>query len=161
MLKKKGEVIKSDIKIPIEGKVIPLDLVPDMIFKNKIMGDGFAIIPEDEYLKSPCNGTIKQIVKNKRIVIISTDDGFDILIHLGIDSREVLSSTIDVFVSEGEKVKIGDKILKFSLEELRNKSKSITTPIIFTNLKEDQYIYYDKKNKLIKLKPMKIYICKD
>lgn len=119
-----------------------------------------AIIPTEEFLISPFEGIVKQISSNKHIIIIKSQEGFDVLIHLGIDSLQVDSQSIECYVTEGDCVKAGDRLLKFNLDELKAKSKSIVTPVIFTNLKEDQYIYYKFKSRFEKVRPLKIYICK-
>lgn len=142
------------------GRVIPLDLVPDKVFSNRVMGDGLAIVPESGSVKSPFNGTIKSISKSKHIIAISSEGGIDVLIHIGIDSLRINNEDIESLVNEGDKVNQGQEMLKINLDNIKDNVKSIITPVIFTNLKNDEYIYYGFKSIVSRLKPLKIYICK-
>lgn len=150
IVKKKKEIkeiesgikTKEEIYIPISGKIIRLEEVPDEIFSMKLIGDGFAIDPSENILKSPVKGMIITLSKEMHSVTIRTLEGFDILIHIGIDSLKLKGKGFKAFVQEGDIVKPGDDLIEFSLEVLRNEAKSQVIPVIFKGLSKDKFIYF-------------------
>ena len=129
-LKKNKENI---IVSPQNGDVIPITEVPDQAFADKILGDGVAIIPEDGKVFSPVDGKIVQITDTLHAYGIQTDDGTDILIHIGIDTVELKGEGFKSFVSEGQKVKAGDCIAEADLDLIKEKGYPVHTPVIITN----------------------------
>ena len=112
-----GEMTDGNkIVAPVSGKVIPLEEVADPTFAGKVLGDGFAIVPEDSMIKSPVNGTVELMYETGHAVGLSTDDGKEILIHIGIDTvamngegfhiiaKTGKSDSVIVIVTSGEKV---------------------------------------------------------
>ena len=142
---KKGIDTKIDIAIPITGEILRLEQVPDDIFSMKLIGDGFAIKPNENILKSPVRGIITNISKEKHAITITTKEGYEIFIHIGIDSLKLKGEGFNVLVEDGEIVDQNQELIEFSLQELSTKAKSIITPIIFKNLKENQYLYFKDK----------------
>lgn len=152
--KSKEEKIKSGIKtektikIPLSGDLIYLEEVPDEIFSMKLIGDGFAINPSDNILRSPAKGIVLTLAKEKHSITIRTLEGYDILIHIGIDTLKLRGEGFNAFVEEGDIVDAGDILIEFPLEIIEEKSKSKITPIIFKGLENDKYIYFENNKKV-------------
>jgi PTS system beta-glucosides-specific IIC component len=131
--KPKEKVIFS----PLNGQVIPLSNVKDPVFADGILGKGAAIVPSEGRLVSPVNGTILNVFPTLHAVGIQSDDGLEILIHLGFDTVELEGRYFKSNISEGDKVSVGDLLIEFQIEEIKNAGYDITTPIVVTN--SDQY----------------------
>ncbi|MGE0634509.1 MAG: glucose PTS transporter subunit IIA [Pseudobdellovibrionaceae bacterium] len=118
---------------PIDGKVLNLSEVPDETLAQKILGDGFAIVPSNGEVVSPVEGTIEQVFHTSHAVGIKTKEGTEILIHVGIDTVKMQGEGFKSWVQEGDQVKIGQKLLQFDLALVSQKAKSVITPIVITN----------------------------
>lgn len=125
----------QDFVMPIEGEIISITKVPDQVFSQKMMGDGFAIIPEKGTVVSPVDGKIVNIFPTKHAIGIQSKQGYEILIHVGIDTVNLKGEGFTTLVKEGEIVSKGQEILHFDLEYVKQSAPSTITPIIFTNLK--------------------------
>ncbi|MFC7393398.1 N-acetylglucosamine-specific PTS transporter subunit IIBC [Scopulibacillus cellulosilyticus] len=132
------------IASPLNGKIMPISEVPDQVFSQKMMGDGFAVNPEDGELVSPVNGTIRTLFPTKHAIGIESDDGLEILIHVGLDTVNLKGEGFDLLVTEGEEVTRGQKLMKFDLSGIKEKVPSVVTPVIFTNLPEGTEITLNK-----------------
>ena len=119
----KGLKIESSIMMPVTGKLLRLEEVPDPIFSMKLIGDGFAIDPKKNILISPIKGMILTISKTSHSITIRGLDGFDIFIHIGIDSINLNGNGFKAFVQEGDIVNEGDLLIEFPLDEIREKLK--------------------------------------
>ena len=124
----------NDFVMPITGKVIPITEVPDQVFSQKMMGDGFAIIPENGTVVSPVDGEILNVFPTKHAVGIKSKQGYEILIHVGIDTVNLKGEGFTAHVKEGDHVSKGQEILTFDLDYIEKSAPSTITPIIFTNL---------------------------
>ncbi|MFC4320405.1 glucose-specific PTS transporter subunit IIBC [Litchfieldia salsa] len=125
---------------PIKGKILPITEVPDQVFAGKMMGDGFAILPEEGTVVSPADGTIVNLFPTKHAIGIETTTGREILIHFGIDTVNLKGEGFETLVSQGDKVTKGQPLLKVDLEFVEKNATSIITPIVFTNLKNGQEV---------------------
>lgn len=125
---------------PIDGKILSITEVPDEVFSQKMMGDGFAIEPENGEVVSPVNGTITTLFPTKHAIGITADNGREILVHFGIDTVNLQGEGIEALVKQGDKVKAGQQLLKVDLSSIKGKVPSVITPIIFTNLAEGETI---------------------
>ncbi|WP_055665846.1 glucose-specific PTS transporter subunit IIBC [Desnuesiella massiliensis] len=130
----------EDIAIAMDGKLLDLSQVPDEVFSQKLMGDGFAIEPENGEVVSPVDGTIATVFPTKHAIGITSDNGLEILVHFGIDTVNLKGEGLEAKVSQGDKVKAGQLILKADIESIKGRVPSIITPIIFTNLPEGKAI---------------------
>lgn len=139
----KGETGNNGFLMPLDGELLALDQVPDEVFASKMMGDGFAIYPSHGEVVSPVNGTIATVFPTKHAIGILSEDGLDILIHVGIDTVNLKGKGFDVLVNQGDTVKAGQPILQVDLEEVKTNAKSMITPIIFTNLSDNQELSYE------------------
>lgn len=136
---------------PIKGEVMPITEVPDAVFSEKMMGDGFAILPSEGTIVSPVDGKIINLFPTKHAIGILSDSGREILIHIGIDSVKLKGEGFEVSVQENEYVKAGQPLLKVDLDFVKNHTPSIITPIVFTNLKEGEGVVI-KKQGMVELK---------
>lgn len=133
---------------PLNGIASPIEETPDEAFAGKMMGDGIMIMPEDKTVFAPCNGEILFVFPSKHAVGIKTNDGFEILIHIGINTVELNGEGFETFVNAGDKVKKGDKLISFDIEYIKDKVPSMATPFIFTALNENQRVRLIKKGKV-------------
>lgn len=127
--RKREEVIVS----PLTGNVRSLENVPDPVFAQKMMGDGFAIEPTDGVVVSPIHGEVVQVFPTKHAVGLRSDQGLEILIHVGIDTVHMQGEGFEAYVKVGDRVKAGDLLLSFDLTLVQQKAKSSLTPVVITN----------------------------
>ncbi|WP_440992971.1 phosphoenolpyruvate--protein phosphotransferase [Cysteiniphilum litorale] len=125
---------------PVNGFIVELDQVPDPVFAQKMVGNGFAIEPLDQNIYSPVTGIVKNIAKTKHAITIATESGYDVLIHLGLESVALNGQGIDVHVSINDKVDINTLLLSFDLSTISKKIKSLITPVIITDYQEDDLL---------------------
>lgn len=129
-----------DIFAPMEGDLVSLKEVPDTTFSSGAMGDGFAIIPKNGVVKAPFNGTIAVIAQTGHAVGIRGKNGIEVLIHVGIDTVELNGKFFQTYVTQGQKVSKGQKLISFDLKEVE-KQYNIISPVIVTSgkvsLKDD------------------------
>ncbi len=119
-----------------EGEVIELSQVEDPVFAEKMMGDGFAIIPSVGEIVSPFDGQVELLIDTKHAVTVKSNDGIEVLIHVGIDTVNLGGTHYEAFVSTGDAVKKGDTLLKFDIKGILNAGYKITTPVIVVNTDE-------------------------
>ena len=114
---------------PMSGSVVDLSQVPDPIYAERMMGDGVAIVPDDGTMFSPVNGYVSVVAEDKHAFGFTTDDGLEILIHLGVDC-EIQNDCCAVHVKVNDRVQAGDMIAEFNLAELKKRDINTITPII-------------------------------
>lgn len=124
---------ESVIVSPQSGTAIPVSDVPDKAFSDRILGDGIAIIPEEDEIVSPADGTVVQVPDTLHAYGIQTENGIDILIHVGINTVELKGEGFKSFVKAGQKVKTGDPIARVDLKLIKEKGYPTHTPVIITN----------------------------
>ena len=123
----------ENFSAPVSGKVIPLNQVNDDMVAQKILGDGFAIIPSNGKIYSPVNGTISSIFKTKHAICLKSDNGLDILLHLGIDTVELKGKPFDILVKEKDKVERGQLIGKMDIKQITDAGKDPTVLVLITS----------------------------
>ncbi|HIP76519.1 MAG TPA: PTS glucose transporter subunit IIA [Psychromonas hadalis] len=133
---KKEEVATIDILAPITGEIIAIEDVPDVVFAEKIVGDGIAIRPTGNKMVAPCDGEIGKIFETNHAFSLESDTGVELFVHFGIDTVELKGQGFTRIASEGQKVKAGDTIIEFDLEYLTANAKSILTPVVISNMDE-------------------------
>ena len=114
---------------PMSGSVVDLSQVPDPIYAERMMVDCVAIVPDDGTMFSPVNGYVSVVAEDKHAFGFTTDDGLEILIHLGVDS-EIQKDCCAVHVKVNDRVQAGDMIAEFNLAELKKRDINTITPII-------------------------------
>lgn len=123
----------SVIYSPIKGKVVPLNKVNDPMFAEGMMGNGIAIIPKEGRVVSPVNGTVNAVFETKHAIGIISDEGAEILIHIGLDTVKLGGKFFDAKVKAGDSINTGDLLVEFNLEEIKKAGYDVITPIIITN----------------------------
>jgi glucose-specific phosphotransferase system IIA component len=118
---------------PTEGKLKSVTSVIDEVFASKALGDGFAIEPKQGVVYSPIVGVVSMIFPTLHAIGIRANNGAEILIHVGIDTVKLNGKGFKTFVREGQKIKIGDKLLEFDIEEIKDKVPSTDVIVIFTS----------------------------
>lgn len=116
---------------PLTGKLIPITDVKDPVFAQKMMGDGFAIIPTSNEVYSPVEATIEVLYPTGHAIGLRTIDGIEILIHLGIDTVKSKSKSFSILKKVGDHVLPGELIIKMDLKKLLKEGYDMTTPIVF------------------------------
>lgn len=118
---------------PIEGKVIPLSKVSDAAFAEGALGKGVAIIPTVGQLKAPFEGTITALFPTLHALGITSDNGIEMLVHVGFDTVKLNGEPFNAKVKQGDHVKQGDLLLTFDIEKIKECGCGIETPVIITN----------------------------
>ncbi|MDE6476315.1 MAG: beta-glucoside-specific PTS transporter subunit IIABC [Erysipelotrichaceae bacterium] len=121
---------------PVKGQLLPLSDVKDQTFAQEIMGKGVAIIPEEDTFVSPVTGEVKMVFDTKHAIGLLSDQGVEILIHIGLDTVQLGGKHFQTLVKTGDKIKQGTPILKVDRQAIQQEGYDITTPIIITNTKE-------------------------
>ena len=127
----KGE--KMTVMMPLEGKVIPLEELPDETFASAILGGGCGIEPTGDTVYAPFDGTVTQVPESLHAVGLMSDDNIELLIHVGMDTVEMKGNGFTSLVKEGTKVKAGTPLLKVDLDAIRAAGHPTATAIIVTN----------------------------
>ncbi|QTN00407.1 PTS N-acetyl glucosamine transporter subunit IIABC [Sediminibacillus dalangtanensis] len=135
-----GELGGDDFVAPASGKIIDITEVPDEVFSQKMMGDGFAIEPDKGLFVAPVDGEIINIFPTKHAVGIKAESGHEVLVHVGLDTVQLGGKGFEVFVKEGQQVKKGDKLLQVDLAYIKENASSAISPIIFTNLEDNDQV---------------------
>lgn len=128
---KKNKIDIIEIKSPLTGRIISLKEVPDEVFSSKMMGDGIAIIPENNIVVSPIDGEVVMIMnESKHALAIGHKSGIQILIHVGIDTVSLNGEGFELLTSLNKSVKVGTPLIKFNQEVLKSKGVLATTMLI-------------------------------
>lgn len=104
-----------------------------MTFAEEIMGKGIAIIPTNNEVVSPINGMVSMVFNTKHAIGLRSDDGVEILIHIGLDTVKLEGEHFNIFVKNGDRVSVGDKLVEFDKDAIKSKGYDVITPIIVTN----------------------------
>ncbi len=124
------------ISAPVSGRILTLAEVDDPTFSEHILGDGFAIVPEDGVIKAPADAVIESVAQTSHAVSMRTDGGVELLIHVGIDTVELDGKYFRVPVSVGDHVKTGDVLIEADLDSVKQAGYDTVTPVIVTNMDE-------------------------
>lgn len=138
--KTQGTSASVEIKMPLTGRLMPITEVPDPVFAEKMMGDGFAIEPTDGKVYSPVSGKVTNVFPTKHAATFETETGHEVLIHFGLDTVKLGGEGFESHIEQGQEVKAGDLILTVDLENVKAKVPSVITPIVFPNLKENEIV---------------------
>ncbi|MCF6410320.1 N-acetylglucosamine-specific PTS transporter subunit IIBC [Pseudalkalibacillus salsuginis] len=138
----------DDFTIPIDGNIIPITEVDDPAFSEKMMGDGFAIEPTGNMIISPVDGKVVNIFPTKHAIGIESKQGYEILIHIGLDTVELDGQGFETYVKAGDEVKQGQNLIELDLDYLVKHARSVVTPIVFTNLEENEKVVLKKTGKV-------------
>lgn len=132
------ELVQSTIlSSPLKGRIIPLAKVKDKAFASGIMGKGAAIIPEEGKVCSPFDGTVSTLFNTNHAIGLVSNDGIEMLIHIGVDTVNLEGKYFKAYVNNGSRVKRGDVLVKFDIEKIKKAGYDITTCVLVTN--EDEF----------------------
>ncbi|WP_294612642.1 PTS glucose transporter subunit IIA [uncultured Gilliamella sp.] len=123
-----------EIIAPLSGEIVKIEDVPDVVFAEKIVGDGIAIKPAGNKIVAPLNGKIGTIFQTNHAFAIESDEGIELFVHFGIDTVELKGEGFKRIAEEGQQVKVGDTIIEFDLKLLESKAKSVLTPVVISNM---------------------------
>lgn len=118
---------------PFEGKTVSLDSLPDPVFSQRMMGDGVAVVPDNNQCRSPVDGTVASVFPTKHAVVIRTQEGVEVLIHIGLDTVQLQGEGFELHVEGGQQVTKGQLLITFDREKIAGQ-KSLFSPVIVTNL---------------------------
>ena len=119
---------------PLKGKVAPISESPDEAFASKAMGDGYMVMPEDGTVVAPEDGTVLFVFPSKHAIGMKAADGTEYLLHIGVDTVKLDGKGFEVFVTDGQQVHQGDKLMEFDLSFIREHAASEACMVIFTGL---------------------------
>ncbi|MCG6941567.1 MAG: phosphoenolpyruvate--protein phosphotransferase [Thiohalocapsa sp.] len=122
------------LKAPLTGVIVPLEQVPDPVFSQKMVGDGASIDPIDQLLVAPCDGKVTQLHKAHHAVTLTTADGIEVMMHIGLDTVSLKGEGFRPRVAEGDAVQTGDPLIEFDADYLATHAKSLLTQILVTNM---------------------------
>ena len=129
------------ISSPITGVAAELSTAPDEAFAQKMMGDGAVVTPEDPYVRAPEDGEVAFVFDTKHAIGFVTESGISLLIHVGIDTVKLNGEGFEALVESGQEVKKGDPMLKLDLDYLSKNAPSIVSPVLCTELEDNQRIH--------------------
>lgn len=124
---------KHELKAVANGKAIPVSEVPDDVFASKALGDGVAVIVTDGKVCAPADGTISMVAETLHAYGISTADGLELLVHIGINTVELNGEGFSPKVKEGDQVKAGQLLCEIDMKLMKEKGYPTHTPILMTN----------------------------
>jgi PTS system glucose-specific IIA component len=127
--KKKTESVYS----PASGRIVPLDEVPDPVFAQRSVGDGFAVEPTEGSFRSPVDGELVLVAETLHAFAVRTAEGAEILVHIGIDTVTLKGAGFTAHRTAGESVTRGDLIISCDLADIAGKVPSMATPVLLTN----------------------------
>ncbi|WP_367566024.1 PTS glucose transporter subunit IIA [Lacrimispora sp.] len=132
---KADPVVKEDVTIfsPLKGEVLPLSEVKDEAFACGALGNGIAVEPVDGKVVSPVNGTVVSIFPTNHALGITSEDGAEILIHIGLDTVKLGGKYFTAYVEQGQSVKKGDTLITFELDRLREEGYVTQVPVLIIN----------------------------
>lgn len=136
--------LQAKIVAPANGELIPIDRVEDEVFSQKMMGEGFAVIPENGVIVSPVEGTVVSVFPTKHAIGMKTKDGIEVLLHMGIDTVDLAGAAFDIKVQEGDHVKAGKIVASADLAKIQEAGKATTMIVVFTNGDKIENYHYDK-----------------
>ena len=125
------------IASPLDGRVIPLEEIGDGVFSEKMVGDGFAVEPTGSEVYAPADCTVATVFGTKHAIGLTTPEGCELLIHLGIDTVQLGGAPFTIHVKEGDTLKKGDLIGSFDAQAILDAGYRTVTPVVVTN--SDEY----------------------
>ena len=125
--------ITEEVYSVADGQVVELEQVKDPVFSQKMMGDGFAVEPENGNIVSPVSGTVSSVFPTKHALGIVTEAGLEVLVHIGLDTVSLEGKPFTVHVAEGQKVAAGDLLVTADLDAIRAAGRETSTIVVFTN----------------------------
>lgn len=138
----------SFLSSPVGGETVLLKDTGDEVFAEGLLGDGIAVEPFEDTFRAPCNGTVEGVSKTAHAYNILSEDGLEILIHIGIDTVELHGEGFSPLVTAGQRVKRGQPLCTANVDLIRKKGFSAVTPVIISNI--SSVSFFDRATGLVK-----------
>ena len=123
----------ANVYAPVTGKAVPLSEVNDPTFAEEILGKGVAIIPEEGIAVSPIDGTVVNIFDTLHAIGLKSDDGVEVLIHIGLDTVKLGGKHFKAIAKSGDRVKVGAPLVEFDIDKIKEEGYDVITPVIISN----------------------------
>lgn len=135
---------------PIDGDILPLKEVPDVMFADGLLGDGIAVNPNKSgIMKAPISGKLVQLFETKHAFVVETEDGLQVLTHFGLNTVNLKGEGFKAIAKENDYVKLGDPIVEYDYEFLKEKAESLVTPIVILESEAYKEIVKSDENNAI------------
>ena len=128
-----SQPISVRINSPLAGKAVSMKEVPDDTFAAQVLGKGMAVLPDEGKVFAPCEAQVTTVFDTKHAIGLTTKDGVELLIHIGINTVELGGKYYEIHVAEGDQVQPGQLMATFDITEIQNAGYNMTTPVIVTN----------------------------
>ena len=156
------KTVKSKIDVvysPIKGQVKPLSEIKDDAFASGVLGKGVAIVPEEGKVVAPFDGTIMTLFPTKHAIGMVSDNGCEVLVHIGLDTVQLDGKYFETSIKTGDKVKKGETLITFDKDKIIREGFSLETPVIVTNHSDYlEIIEAQEKNVNIKDELIKVIV---
>ncbi len=123
-----------EIQAPMEGTVYAITEVNDPVFREKIVGDGIAILPNKGRVVAPVDGTVSMLFETKHAISLKSVQGTEVLIHVGLDTVKLQGENFKAHVKSGDIVRAGDLLLEFDMEKIKAAGYELITPVVICNM---------------------------
>ncbi len=133
----------KQVASPLNGTVVPLSEVHDAVFSQKVLGDGVAILPSEGNVFAPVDGTVSALFETKHAIGLTSQDGVELLIHIGIDTVNLQGKYFTAHVKVGDSVKKGDRMISFDSKAIQEEGYEIITPVLVANTAEFKSVKTD------------------
>lgn len=143
--KEKGNVLYA----PCKGKVVPLTEVPDPTFSEKLLGDGFAVIPTEGKVYAPTDAEVTMVFDTLHAITLTSSQGAEILIHIGLDTVTLKGAPFTAHVAAGDKVKKGDLLMDVDLDKIKEAGLNTITPVLICNTDDYEKISLQKEGDVL------------
>lgn len=147
-----------EIKAPISGKTIGLEKVKDEVFAQKMLGDGIAIEPAEGIVVAPFAGKVSQVFPTGHAIVVETK-GLSLLIHIGLDTVNLKGQGFKIIAQEGQRIKVGDKLIEFDMEFIEKEGYLLQSPIVFPEGENIKTIEFAKTGEIIRSQDTIMKVC--
>lgn len=128
---------KVDLIAPFAGQVVAVDEVPDQVFAQRMLGDGFAVIPPEGQdvvdVLAPVSGALATVFGTRHAFAIIAEGGLEVLVHIGLDTVELRGEGFEALAKTGDKVRAGQPVIRMDVAKVRESGRNPITPVVFTN----------------------------
>ena len=121
---------------PISGDYVKIEDIPDPVFAQKMMGEGFGVKPSEGIVVSPISGVVDNVFPTKHAIGIESEDGVELLLHFGLETVKLEGQGFDILVKENDNFVLGQPLMKVDLDYIKEHAESTITPIVVTNLND-------------------------
>ncbi len=126
-----------EVLAPVSGQAVPLGEVPDEVFAEEMAGEGGAIVPgASGEAVAPVSGALVKLFEGGHAFGIETDEGVELIVHVGLDTIEMRGNGFEKLATEGDRVEAGQPIVRFDLDEIKNSGYDPVTPVVVTNAED-------------------------